>query len=64
MVFSQQSGRVWEIGNEEETKGREELEEAWRVTETEGKLSVAVLPPGSKGIFHTSRDLILSFTHL
>ena len=55
---------MWEIGNEEETKGREELEEAWRATETEGKLSVAVLPPGSKGIFHTSRDLILSFTHL
>jgi len=46
------------------TKGREELEEAWRATETERKLSVAVLPPGSRGIFHTSRDLILSFTHL
>ena len=45
-------------------KGGEGLEEARRATETERKLSVAVLPPASRGICHTSRDLTLSFTHL
>lgn len=46
------------------TKAREELEEAWSKTETERKVSVAVLQPGSREIVHTLRDLLPSFTHL
>lgn len=64
MAFSQRSWRVWEIGNEEENKGREELEDSRRETETERNLAVAVLQLGSREIFHALRDLLLSFTHL